>query len=792
MSQAKQKTSCYHCGEQCIEEHLVHQGHDFCCHGCKTVYTLLQDTGLTSFYEIEDSPGSTIKPKSENKDFLDLDEVKSKFIEFSEGNQNRVTLYLPTMHCAACIWLLEKLDQLNAGVVKSEVNFLKKEITVIFNTEQISLKELVLLLEDLGYPPDLQRDKASKKGNAARKTDILKLGVAGFAFGNIMLFSFPEYLSLDDASLEAFKPLFNVLNFALAIPVLVYSSTDYFKNAWKSLRIRFLTIDVPIALGIITLFGRSAYEIISGTGAGYFDSFAGLIFFLLIGKWYQNKTYDALAFDRDFKSYFPIAVAKITAAGEEICMIENIKIGDRLRILQNQVIPADCQLISDIAAIDYSFVSGESDVIKKREKDVLYAGGRNTSVAFDVQVVKEVSQGYLTSLWNQADFDSNKKSFSSIIDEVSRYFSVGILSIAFLTLGFWLWVDPNEAINTFTAVLIIACPCALALSMPFTAGNVSRILGKMGLFVKNAYVLETIAKTNKIIFDKTGTLTKGSQFHVKYEGRVLDDETLSLIKATVSQSTHPLSQAIKRHLKVTPTPVDSFLSFEGQGVEAKAGTRTIRVGSAFFCGTDKNHSFEKGSLVYVSIDKKPIGVFNIQKATREGITSLVNNLALFHKTFLLSGDNDSEKSAMRIIFGSVTNLHFNQSPKDKQVFVNHEKEDGSVVMMIGDGLNDAGAIKAADIGVAVADDVFSFSPACDVILQADQLQHLDAYISYIKKSISVVKVSVVISLLYNIVGLSFAVQGLLTPLVAAILMPLSSISVVLFVTLLTNILKPKN
>jgi Cu+-exporting ATPase len=171
---------------------------------------------------------------------------------------------------------------------------------------------------------------------------------------------------------------------------------------------------------------------------------------------------------------------------------------------------------------------------------------------------------------------------------------------------------------------------------------------------------------------------------------------------------------------------------------------------------------------------------------------LVNNLALFHKTFLLSGDNDSEKSAMRIIFGSVTNLHFNQSPKDKQVFVNHEKEDGSVVMMIGDGLNDAGAIKAADIGVAVADDVFSFSPACDVILQADQLQHLDAYISYIKKSISVVKVSVVISLLYNIVGLSFAVQGLLTPLVAAILMPLSSISVVLFVTLLTNILKPKN
>lgn len=791
MPEAKQKTSCYHCGEQCVEEHLVHQGHDFCCHGCKTVYTLLQDTGLTSFYEIEDSPGSTIKPKSDNKDFLDLDEVKSKFIEFSEGSQNRVTLYLPTMHCAACIWLLEKLEQLNRGVVKSEVNFLKKEISVIFNTEQISLKELVLLLEDLGYPPDLQRDKASTKGNAARKTDLLKLGVAGFAFGNIMLFSFPEYLSLDDASLESFKPLFNILNFALAMPVLLYSSTEYFKNAWKSLKIRFLTIDVPIALGIVTLFGRSAYEIISATGPGYFDSFAGLIFFLLIGKWYQNKTYDALAFDRDFKSYFPIAVARITDAGEEICMIENIKIGDRLRILQHQVIPADCQLISETAAIDYSFVSGESDVIRKREKDLLYAGGRNTSVAFDVQVVKEVSQGYLTSLWNQADFHSETKSFSTIIDEVSRFFSVGILSIAFLTLGFWLWVDSSQAINAFTAVLIIACPCALALSMPFTAGNVSRILGKMGFFVKHANVLETIAKTDKIIFDKTGTLTKGSQFDVKYEGRELDVDTLSLIKATVSQSTHPLSQAIKRYIKETPCAVDSFVSFEGYGVEAKVDSKTIRVGSASFCSADETLVFGKGSKVFISIDKTVVGAYTIEKATRDGITTLVSNLAPFFKTFLLSGDNDSEKSAMRSIFGSATNLHFNQSPKDKQVFVYQEKEDSSVVMMIGDGLNDAGAIKAADIGVAVADDVFSFSPACDVILQADQLQHLDAFIAYIKKSISVVKASVVLSLIYNVVGLSFAVQGALTPLVAAILMPLSSISVVLFVTLLTNVLKPK-
>lgn len=792
MLDAKQKTSCYHCGEACKTEHLSHNNLDFCCQGCLTVYNLLQDTGLTSFYEIENTPGSTIKPKNESKSFLDLEEVKQKFIDFTEGNQNRVTLYLPTMHCAACIWLLEKLEQINPGIIHSEVNFLKKEITVLFNAEKISLKDLVTLLEDLGYPPDLQRNK-SKSMSAQRRSEMLKLGVAGFAFGNIMLFSFPEYLSFDTDSLGDFKFLFGYLNLGLSLPILFYSDTEYFKSAWKSITLRYLTIDVPIALGILTLFLRSTFEILSQTGSGYFDSMAGLVFFLLIGKWFQGKTYDALAFDRDFKSYFPIAVSRLTDCGEEVCMIEQIAIGDRLRILQNQVIPADATLLSESANIDYSFVSGESDTIQKDKNDLIYAGGRNVGKSIELLVVKQVSQSYLTDLWNQADFHASEKeqNFSTMIDTVSKYFSIGILLIALFTLAFWIVADASVAINAFTAVLIIACPCALALSMPFTAGHVSRILGKQGFFVKNAAILERIAKVNTIVFDKTGTLTTGSEFVITYNGTDLNEQQKAQIKSVANESTHPLSQALSQTLDGPILALDFFQQIPGSGVSARVEGSMIKLGSAEFCEANINPHNPAGSVVFLRIDDRVLGFYVIKKRTRHGVKKMIAALKSKFEISLLSGDNEADKAFMQDLFGNRSKLLFNQSPIDKLNYIKSLKSKNNVVMMLGDGLNDAGAFKSSDIGIAVADDVFSFSPACDVIIQANQISQLDKIIRYIKQSMQIVKLSILISLLYNAVGIYFATTGLLTPIFAAVLMPLSSISVVAFVTVLTNLMAPK-
>ena len=798
MDKAEQIKSCFHCGEDCNDGVILLDDHDFCCHGCKTVYTLLNDTGLISYYEIDkDSPGSTIKSNHTNKDFLDLEEVKRQFIDFTEGSRNKVTLYLPSIHCAACIWLLEKMEQLNPGVYRSEVNFLRKEVTIHFNSDVVSLKELVILLEDLGYPADLQRDRTKREGSKESKKLLLKLGVAGFAFGNIMLFSFPEYLSLDDASLDSFKVLFNYLNLGLAIPVLLYSSVDFIKSAWKSLKVRFLTIDVPIALGIITLFGRSAFDILSGSGPGYFDSFAGLVFFLLVGKWYQSRTYEALAFDRDFKSYFPIAVNRIKDDKEEVCMLENIEQGDRLRLLNNQVIPADAILIKGIASVDYSFVNGESDLVEKREGDYLYAGGRQTGGAIEVEVIKEVSQSYLTGLWNQSTFSeqADEKRFSALIDRVSRYFSIGILSIALLTLAFWLWADPTEAFDAFTAVLIIACPCVLALSMPFASGNVSLILGELGFFVKNSSTIERMANTDTVVFDKTGTLTKSHTTSVRFEGKILSQAQVEMIKSVVSNSTHPLSVAIRDHLAGPIKMVDQFEEAAGKGIKAIVNDKKVLLGALSLMPDSVTQKLPEGafneSVVHAWIDDAHQGYFLIEKEIRKGIPDLVRELQVNAETYLLSGDHEGERERMEEIFGKNATMRFKQSPMDKLDFIRGLQSNNHQVIMLGDGLNDAGALKKAEVGIAVADDVFSFSPACDAILQADRLAQLADFLRYIKRSINIVKVSIVISLLYNVVGLFFAVQGLLTPIVAAILMPLSSVTVVAFVSFLTSVIRPR-
>lgn len=791
------RAKCFHCGDDCPDETIFIGDKPFCCLGCKSVYEILNGSNLCNYYSIYNTPG--ISPKIlpvRRFDYLDEPQTIQKLLDFQDENISSVTLFIPDMHCSSCIWLLENLFKLNPAINQSKVDFLRKKLSVRFFHNKISLKELVQLLASIGYEPQINLDSIDEKQDVqSNKKLYYKLGVAAFSFGNIMLLSFPEYLSIDVTE-TAYRKLFGYLNLLLALPVFFYSSSDYFISAFKGLRKRIINLDVPLALGIIALFSRSAYEVLTLTGPGYFDSLAGLLFFLLLGKLFQSKTYQALNFERNYKAYFPLSVIVKKDRDEKSVSLSELKPGDRVLIRSNEIIPADSVLISGDAHIDYSFVTGESTPVNKKAGDLIYAGGKQTGAVVELEVIKEVSQSYLTRLWNNETFRKPSESFyTQFSNTVSKYFTLVILAIGFIAAAFWLSAGVGMAVWVLTAVLIIACPCALAMSTPFTLGNILRVFGRNNFYVKNTYAVENLSKINEIVFDKTGTITKSGNSKINFIGDALTDEDAMLIKSVTRNSTHPLSKQLFHLFDCAEiNKVDNFTEIKGEGISAKVKDFEIRIGSEHFIRSGRDVSAIKRNFdtrVFYAVNDSVRGFFKISNSYREGIESTVKNLAKKINLSLLSGDNEGEKINLKKIFGEKAKLKFNQSPQDKLDYIKELQSDNKKVLMVGDGLNDAGALSQSDVGIAVTEDTGSFTPACDAILEASRLNRLGDFLSYAKAGSKIIIASFIISFLYNVIGLSFAVSGMLSPIVAAILMPLSSVSVIVFTTVSTNYIAGK-
>ena len=781
---------CYHCGEDCVEEKIEKAGKNFCCYGCQTVFELLNENELCEYYAISDNPGNKIRNKQAGLRyaFLDNEEIKKELLLFADGKLEKVKLTIPSIHCSSCIWLLENLHQLHEGVLHSSINFLRKEVTISYNNQDISLREIAELIFSIGYEAKINLDSLNKNSTKSGNSLALKLGIAGFSFGNIMLLSLPEYFSSGTYFGFSETWVFSYLNIFLALPVFLYSSLDYFSSAYKGLRGKIINIDVPVSIGIVVLFSRSVFDIVSSTGAGYLDSFTGLVFFLLIGKWFQQKTYQGLSFDKDYKAYFPAAITRIVKGKESVIPLHSIRKGDLLLIRNNELIPCDCELHDESANIDYSFVTGESLPVQKKQNDPLFAGGKAINDSFIVKVVKEVSESYLVELWKQDAFKKEDlPKATTLINTVSKYFTMVILGIALLAGLYWWAIDPSKIWTVVTAVLIVACPCALALSIPFTFGNSIRLFGKRGLFMKNAETIEKLATADTIVFDKTGTITDHQSMHLTYHGKELTEADKAALYSICKKSFHPLSLSLLTELKSEQlVVVKNFREITGKGMEGSIDTASYRIGSKKWVGiidnTDKNDS------IYISRNGIVLGSYNVQNQYRDGLEKLFGRLSTNYQLAILSGDNDREKEVLRSIFPEPNELHFQQSPYDKLTFIRKLQNKGRKVIMIGDGLNDAGALKQSEFGISIAENVHHFSPSCDAILNAGSFEQIPDYLRFSKKAMKVVNASIVLSFLYNVVGITLAVKGSLSPLIAAILMPLSSITVVVFITLAVNIL----
>lgn len=772
--------TCHHCGEQCEDESIHIDDKIFCCNGCKMVFEILQENDLCTYYDIDSNAGVSLKGKKvKTYAYLEEEEVLDKLLNYSDDKTSKVTLYLPAIHCSSCIWLLENLYKFNDAIITSRVNFLKKEIYLSF-TKDISLRQVVEILVSIGYEPEINLSNLDEEQPTFERSFYYKLGIAGFAFGNIMMFSFPEYLGLGAENDAWFKSLFGYLNIFLATPVLLYSGKDYLISAWQGLKKGYLNIDVPVSIGMLSIFLRSVYEIISQTGAGYLDSFAGFVFFLLIGKWFQQKTYHRLSFERDYKSYFPLAATLVKDGTQSPISVNKLKEGDVILVRHQELIPTDSILTKGKGSIDYSFVTGEAEPINKQVGDKIFAGGKQMGEGIELTVIKKVSQSYLVQLWNDDAFkkDTEKKA-SQLADKIGKYFTVIILLVAIATLIYWSIYDKSIAFTTFTAVLIVACPCAVALSIPFTFGNVLRILAKHQFYLKNTDTIESLQNTTAIVFDKTGTITLPSASQVDYEGTPLSTPQKEAIFAIASQSTHPISQQIVHALdiNVEKETLENFEEITGKGIKGLVNNTPIALGSSSFI---KGTSDPDDKGVYVKYDHKILGKFILHDEYRPGFKTVLTSFQNYWKTFLLSGDDDNQKSFLAPLFKGNNHLLFRQKPKDKLDFVKTLQEKGERVIMLGDGLNDAGALMQSDVGIVISENINNFTPASDAILSADKFDKLPIMVAYVNKSIRLIYYAYTLATIYNIIGLSFAVQGLLSPVVAAVLMPLSSITIALF------------
>jgi Cu+-exporting ATPase len=788
---AQQKTLdanlCYHCGEAINGfDYLLDDKH-FCCAGCKGVYKILSANNLCAYYTYNNAPGKRLDDRC-HFEYLDEPNIVKELIDYQDEKSTIVTFYVPAIHCSSCIWLLEHLYKINPAIFSSRIDFLKKQVIINFSSKDLTLRTLVETLVRVGYEPAINlQDVVKENSHSVNKSLILKIAIAGFCMGNVMLFSFPEYFGLSGLERQ-FQALFGWLNLAFSIPVVFYCGRDYFISAWNSLRHRHVNLDTPLALIIAVLFMRTSYSLVFSSGPGFADTLTGLVFLLLIGKWVKQRTYHHISFDRDYRSYFPIAVTSLQNGMEKPKAINELEIGDRLWIRNGELVPADSILMKGNAWLDMSFVTGETEPQQKVLGEIIYAGGRQIGEGIEIEVVKNPSKSYLTSLWNKEHYaDHFKQNFN---DSVAKYFSMVVFVVAFLSMGYWFSNGNSvKAWAAFTAVIIVACPCVLALSTPFTLSAILSVFDRKGFYVKNTDAVEELAHCTSIVFDKTGTLTTSENAQLSFTG-TLSNEDRRLVVSLLTHSSHPLSRQILKNLGYGPFyPISKYQEIPGKGIRGLINNQMVYAGNQSILPFDICPSQQNG--VHIVVDSIYLGTFIIEQQWRPELPSLIKSLAKDFEMKVLSGDRNKDEETLRSIFPSFT-LRFEQSPHEKLQEILFQQKHGRRVMMLGDGLNDAGALKQSNFGIAITDNINNFTPGCDAILNGSSINYLPNFFQMSKDGMKIIKISFAIAICYNCIGLHFAVQGTLYPLVAAILMPISTITIISFTSVATRFFAHKN
>ena len=762
---------------------------NFCCKGCQGVYHLLNSEGLGTFYDkLGDTKLQPAAQMSEDLEKFDLEGFKNKYIKTNEDGLFEINLIIEGIHCSACVWLNEKVLHKTDGIIEASINYTNNKAKVVWDPQEVKLSKIIETIRSIGYnaypyDPSLQEERAVK----TRKDYYSRILVAVFGTMNIMWIAIAHYAGYFTGMQQSFKDILNVAEFILATPVLFYSGWIFFRGAYYGFKNKIVNMDTLVASGALSAYTYSIYAMITQRGEVYFDSVVMIITFVLVGKYLEvlSKKHAVDTLDSLMGST-PTEVTTLQNGVKSLVSIENVKVGDIIELKPGEKVVIDGTLTSGQGSFDESSLTGENEPIYKQNSDDILSGSICLDSVIHYEASKDVSSSLLTSIVNLLEESITKKPhIEQLANTVSGYFSNIILLISLLTLAGWYFVsaDFETALIVGISVIVIACPCALGLATPMATLVGISIAAKRGILFKEATFLETMAKSKLLALDKTGTITEGKPSVVKAELFEGFDPTLLL--ALVNSSNHPISKGIVSYLneqnsQLKSLHLEKIKSIEAKGIKANYNGKKLLGGNVDLLKNEGFNIDEKSenSLFFFAVDNKLMAKFELTDTIREGAKEAIEQIqALGVKVVMLTGDHEQSANKVASEVG-INEVHCKLLPQEKSSLIEKFQKDGQVVVMVGDGINDAIALAQSNIAIAMGQGADVAICVSDIVLLDENPQSiLEAY-TISRRTFRAVKENLGFSLLYNVIAVPLAVAGFVNPLVAALSMSLSSLIVV--------------
>ncbi len=776
---------CTHChlefDEKVMIKEIDNPELNFCCKGCQGVYHLLKDDGLDNFYE-KVGKNTLNKPLAVGEDSsnFDMESFAQRYIKSTQDGFSRVDLIIEGIHCAACIWLNEKVLDDTDGILEANINFTNNKAKIVWDEDTIKLSEIINKIRSIGYnayPYD--KSENEKKATSNKRDYFLRMSIAIFSSMNIMMIDVAKYTGFFTGMKAETLHMIHFAEFLFSTPVLFYSGWIFYRGAYYGLKNKILNMDFLVASGATLTYIYSLYVLFGGAGHGYFDSVAMIITFVLVGKYLEvlGKKSAVDAMD-SIKANIPLEATIIVDGGKKVVSLDEIIVGDIIEVKNGEQASVDGSVLTGKTTFDESSLSGESKPVFKEIGSKIYSGTVNTDQVIRYTALKNYANSTLNNIVELLeDSLSSKPKIEDTTNELSKYFSIIILSISLISFVGWYFYngDFENALIVGISVIVIACPCALALATPIASLIGVSWLAREGLLFKEAKFIETFANATTVVLDKTGTITHGKLKVINSELNITDEE-LNLLYSLADSSIHPVSISVKKYLEENYNPthleLENIEQLPAVGLKAKYQNKII------FGGRLNRDKDSKNTIYNFLINDKVISTFELEDTIRDDAKQTIDYLkSQGLKVIMCSGDNEKIVKKVADEVG-IDEYKFRMSPIEKANFINKLKENGEIVVMAGDGINDALALSKADISIAMGNGADVAISISDVVILNDNLNGLEKSIYISKRTYTFIKQNLSISLIYNIITIPIAIAGYVIPLVAALSMSLSSLLVV--------------